>query len=620
MNNFNGIVPPDLFTIPSLQYLDLSYNQLDGHLDDFHASKSQLSYVDLSNNKLDGPIPRSLFGLLHLDTLILSSNNMTGFLDLEMISQLKNLTSLDLSYNNLSLSLPSSNQNLSFPMFNSLLLSSCNLREIPTFLRDSKYVQTLDLSSNKIHGRLPEWFWGLGEDSLEYLNLSHNLMTSFQRFLPWQSLSIIDLHSNLLQGSLPDAVYWPEVVLMSTNKLTGKIPLSICNASHASIIDLSDNHLNGKIPQCLGEFSDSLIVLDLRTNNFHGVIPTKFAECGSLMTLSLNGNQLEGSLPRSLHNCKELEVVDIGNNKISGQFPHWLGVLPKLRVLVLRSNKFHGAIVSHKTKPWFPMLRIMDISHNEFTGSLPTRFFDNLKAMLSLGSYELRELQYVGPEDGYYQDDVKITMKGMDIELTRILTILTTIDLSNNKFSGEIPSNIGKLKSLKGLNFSHNNLMGCIPSSIGSLTDLEWLDLSSNQLTCSIPQKLLDLTFLEVLNFSYNKLEGPIPQGKQFNTFSNESYLGNSGLCGFPLSRVCNQSETQHPPARQQNVSSGSMFEFGWKVVVLGYGCGVIFGLIMGYVVFSTGKPQWLLLMVEGLQPRTLKRSKLSGRRCRRSN
>ncbi|KAK5844240.1 hypothetical protein PVK06_000376 [Gossypium arboreum] len=210
--------------------------------------------------------------------------------------------------------------------------------------------------------------------------------------------------------------------------------------------------------------------------------------------------------------------------------------------------------------------------------------------MLSVGRNELRVVQYVGQKDLYSQwDDVmRVTMKDRDIEPTTILTIFTTIDLSNNNFSGKIPSNIGELKSLEERNFSHNNLVGCIPSSIGLLTNLEWLDLSSNQLACRIPQKLLDLAFLEVLNLSCNKLEGPIPEGKQFNTFSNESYLGNLGLCGFSLSKLCYQSETPQPP--QQNVS-GSIIEFGWQVVLLGYGCGVIFGLIMGYIVFSIGKP-----------------------------
>ena len=47
-------------------------------------------------------------------------------------------------------------------------------------------------------------------------------------------------------------------------------------------------------------------------------------------------------------------------------------------------------------------------------------------------------------------------MKGLSMELTRILTTFTTIDLSNNMFEGEIPKFIGELTSLKGLNLSNN--------------------------------------------------------------------------------------------------------------------------------------------------------------------
>jgi len=33
--------------------------------------------------------------------------------------------------------------------------------------------------------------------------------------------------------------------------------------------------------------------------------------------------------------------------------------------------------------------------------------------------------------------------------------------------------------------------------------------------------------------------------------------------------------------------------------VAIGYGCGFIFGVIMGYVVFKTRRPAWFLKMVE---------------------
>ncbi|XVE52917.1 hypothetical protein DITRI_Ditri02bG0162900 [Diplodiscus trichospermus] len=228
----------------------------------------------------------------------------------------------------------------------------------------------------------------------------------------------------------------------------------------------------------------------------------------------------------------------------------------------------------------------MDVSHNEFTGPLPSIYFENFKAMLTVYQNK-RELEYMGGD--YYQDTVMVTMKGINIELVRILSILTTIDLSNNNFSGKIPRNIGKLKSLKGLNFSYNNIVGHIPSSLGSLTNIEWMDLSSNELSGKIPEKLLDITFLEVLNLSYNKLVGQIPVGGQFNTFPNDSYVGNLGLCGFPLSKKCNENETKAPPAPSfagEHNASGFKIGFGWKVWMWG-NVRIDYG-VFGVFIFET--------------------------------
>ena len=173
------------------------------------------------------------------------------------------------------------------------------------------------------------------------------------------------------------------------------------------------------------------------------------------------------------------------------------------------------------------------------------------------------------------------------------------IDLSSNQFQGEIPDTLGRLKFLRLLNLSHNSLTGHIPSTLGNLLALEALDFSSNKLIGEIPMQLTLLTFLAMLNLSQNHLTGLIPQGKQFNTFGNESYDGNLGLCGFPLSIKCSTNE---PPPTIFLEDKDSMFAkgFGWKTVLIGYGCGFVFGLVVGYVVFKTRKPQWILRLIEG--------------------
>lgn len=100
------------------------------------------------------------------------------------------------------------------------------------------------------------------------------------------------------------------------------------------------------------------------------------------------------------------------------------------------------------------------------------------------------------------------------------------------------------LRSVYSLNLSHNALTGTIPKSLGNMSNLEALDLSVNQLTGVMPLELARLGFLDDFNVSYNKLVGEIPLGCQLQSFSSDSFKGNSGLCGVPLSNSCNISSS----------------------------------------------------------------------------
>lgn len=337
--------------------------------------------------------------------------------------------------------------------------------------------------------------------------------------------------------------------------------------------------MNGKIPPCIGNFSDRLLVLNLGMNKLQGTISMTFAKPNILTSLNLNGNQLEGSLPWSLLNCEALEFLDLGSNKLNDTFPSWLESLQNLRVLILRANRFHGPITSPKTKVSFLRLEIIDLFNNEFGGNLPTKYFENIVAMMDVPSTDYSN--YMG--GSYYVDSVVVAVKGLLIKFVRIQKIFTTIDFSKNNFEGEIPELIGKLKSLKGLNFSHNKLGGSIPLSLKNLINLEWLDLSSNKLIGQIPQQLKGMTFLEVLNLSENRLVGPIPQGNQFNTFDSDSYSGNLGLCGFPLSKTCNNDQIETSPKMGFQQLGESVVDIlglkTWKIVLMGYACGMIFGI-----------------------------------------
>ncbi|XVF78982.1 hypothetical protein PTKIN_Ptkin14bG0182200 [Pterospermum kingtungense] len=487
---------------------------------------------------------------------------------------------------------------------------SCNL---PSEIFDHlPKLQELDLSSNNISGRIPNALFKCKELTLLYLN------------------------NNSLEGNVPIEIgnltmlNW---LYLQENNLKGSIPSSMFNLSLLQQLGLGSNIISGDLSSHMFDLLSQLWFIDLGENQFSGIIPTSLFKCKELVTLALHYNQLEGTIPlevgnltslelfyinknnltglmpQSLVNCKDIEVLDFGFNKFNDTFPTWLENLKNLQILLLRSNRFYGHIANPKMASSFSHLRIIDLSDNDFSGCLPMKFFENLQSIIN-GVEKKREAEYMSYEVSnmvtYYEEALFVTIKRLKTKLTKISTSLTVVDFSSNRFNGKIPVILGELGSLKVLNLSHNSLTGPIPSSFSNLSELESLDLSSNKLEGRIPPQLVNLYFLEVLDLSWNNLVGLIPRGNQFDTFTNSSFNGNLGLCGFPLTKDCGDDQDLNPIPKQYD---DTRRELNWKFsILMGYGCGVAFGLFMGYIVFKSGKPLWLIQIIEGVQQKYVER------------
>ncbi|CAN1759065.1 Receptor-like protein 7 [Linum perenne] len=528
-NNFSSQIPDSLLELKNLTLLSMSNCGLIGTFPKKIAqSLTLLEALDLSNNHLQGPIPRSLSELPSLYILLLSSNRFRGSVQLSWFQTLQNLIVLDLSYNNLTVdaSINNSFTSSTFPQLETLDMRSCNLRTFPE-LGNLSELSELHLSDNNINGVVPRWI--MESTTLEYLNLSHNNLVGFEvhRFSS-RNFTVCDMHDNQFEGnfpSIPSSSYidfshnhfsgsFPTeifnnqytrltVLSLSNNRFTGIIPTSICNHAGLQVVDFSNNYLNGTIPSCLSKDLNRLSVLDLRGNMLSGNIPNTFQISCALQTLDLSNNQLEGRFPESLENCTNLEVLDIVYNKISDVFPCIQGIKSNLHVLILRNNLFHGSLwCRYGDLTIWQQLQIVDLAFNNFSGPLNDKFLLTWEAMMQDGKGTNDRIKFLSDSSGYYQNSITVSMKGLDLEFVKILTIFKSIDLSSNNFDGPIPEVIGKFKAIQVLNLSHNAFSGQIPSEFGNLSNVESLDLSHNKLTGQIPNELIGLTFLSCMNLS----------------------------------------------------------------------------------------------------------------------
>ncbi|KAJ4909527.1 receptor like protein 11 [Raphanus sativus] len=436
---------------------------------------------------------------------------------------------------------------------------------IPRSLSKLVFLRDLHLSDNKLTGEIPSFV-------LENMSstISHNLFSSLENTTQEIWNNILDLSSNSFRGPFP---HW------------------VCKIEELELLDLSNNFFTGLIPSCLGNNMVYLKELSLRNNSFSGVLPDIFGNATGLLSFDVSRNQLDGNFPNSLINCKDLQLLNVESNSIKDEFPSWLGSLPSLRVLSLRSNKFYGRLYHRHKSIGFQSLKVMDVSQNDFTGTLSPRYFFSWREMNTL-------TQGNNYMDGYYEDgqytlyrSIEMVLKGVDMRFERIREDFRAIDLSGNRFCGKIPISIGFLKELRLLNMSHNAFTDDIPLSLAKLTNLETLDLSSNNLSGEIPQDLGNLSFISYMNFSHNRLQGPVPGGTQFKRQNCSSFTDNPGL--YNLQEICGELHVPEPPSQHhEELPEEDEKIFNWIAAAIAYVPGVFCGMVIGYI-FTSYKQEW---------------------------
>ncbi|KVH75740.1 DNA-binding WRKY [Cynara cardunculus var. scolymus] len=172
--------------------------------------------------------------------------------------------------------------------------------------------------------------------SLKTLDLSYGVSlgecTRLSRLKKLKSISLQHNNFNNSIISCLSALLSLKTLALSSGFLSGEILL------------LSENHFNGTLPMEAFTSFHHLEVLDLSRNNFVGSIPlTINASLPSIRAVSFAYNNLNGSL-LGLCELKNLQELDLSHNVLEENLPHCFNSLSSLKLLDISSNQFTGTL------------------------------------------------------------------------------------------------------------------------------------------------------------------------------------------------------------------------------------------------------------------------------------
>eukprot|EP00580_Thalassiosira_gravida_P014841 CAMPEP_0201682652 /NCGR_PEP_ID=MMETSP0494-20130426/51725_1 /ASSEMBLY_ACC=CAM_ASM_000839 /TAXON_ID=420259 /ORGANISM="Thalassiosira gravida, Strain GMp14c1" /LENGTH=692 /DNA_ID=CAMNT_0048166411 /DNA_START=30 /DNA_END=2104 /DNA_ORIENTATION=- len=306
---FGGVIPSSLFTIPTLEWITLQYNEGIFSFPPSINSHGNLSLLGLfvKSSGLSGTIPSFLSEFSSITQLSLEDSSLEGTIPDSLGAP------------------PSINSQGSHSLLGINILSSGLSGTIPSFLSEFSSITQLSLEDSSLEGTIPDSFGAL------------------------TSLNFFNLRDNSLSGTLPESLgRLPELtaIVLGKNKLTGRLPSGWGNLTKLRLLDLSYNDLTGEIPPAFSELR-SLEHISLQHNaDLHGPI-SAFESLGNMSSLLLYGNNFSSTIPEGLFSNFTGQIfADFGHNNFTGALPEtftqWASDTSYLAIM---ANNFDDGVV-----------------------------------------------------------------------------------------------------------------------------------------------------------------------------------------------------------------------------------------------------------------------------------
>ncbi|CAH0557026.1 unnamed protein product [Brassicogethes aeneus] len=507
-NNLEAIPFGALRGHPTLEYLHLDYNKI--HLIDREAFMAMpaLRELRLKNNSLSDMLEGPLWNLPALKGLDLSGNFFRR-LEPEFLANLPALRRIDVSLNELTFIDPAffiltpelEHVNISFNALSALH---------PATFRHLLGLYELDIS----HNRLLEFVPGLPR-GIEYLHMSHNQITA----LPLQpspdldlpSLRLLDISSNrihkLIKGGL---ITMPQLrrLYVSHNLIQSISETALEGLNRLETLDFHENRITEIHPYALKEMIE-LRELNLRNNRLDILLPDVFKNAPMLKLLDISRNQISEILPGTLDKNRELQVIDASHNGLVQLSSTFFG-LKNLQILDLTKNRLKHIdtdILNSLTS-----LKELKASKN-FIQELKQGAFNSLQHLKTL-DLDNNELEFIEP----HAIRALPLLKSLKLSKNKLkelpnsafsnLPLLQKAELQENQLRLLGPNTFNIVPHLLMLNMSHNQLLSVEDAGLRSLRSLEMLDLSKNRLNRVAGANLEKMEWLVELRMDDNNICG----------------------------------------------------------------------------------------------------------------
>ncbi|XP_044405583.1 receptor-like protein 2 [Triticum aestivum] len=323
LKDLKGASRPSLADLTGLLHVNLSHNSFSSGLPLELMSSSSIIALDVSFNRLNGmlqELPSSITTDRPLQVLNVSSNQFSLELPSATWKMMKNLIAFNASNNGFTRHIPSS---LCLGSPSLALLNLCHNQlsgGIPNTLGNCSKLKVLKAGNNHLSGILPvEIFHAT---SLEYLSIPNNGLQGEldgAQMVKLSNLATLDLGENHISGNIPESIGQLRRLekLHLGNNMSEELPSTMGNCTDLKTIDLKVNNFSGDLGEVNFSTPQNIRSLDLMRNRLGGIVPESIYSCSMLTALRLSGNHFHGEISPRIGNLKHLSFLSLGSNSFT---------------------------------------------------------------------------------------------------------------------------------------------------------------------------------------------------------------------------------------------------------------------------------------------------------------